>query len=612
MVAVAIMMVAGLGIAFTASENQDTSEAVIGIDDVIILILISTFIMGMVGGYMLNDIFSDHGSGSDPTARAGEANLVASSILQGVAYNNNSIKQLSQIWGLTYEHFIRYAELAASFQWSPDASYNAEDILVGSTAYQNAAVAIANSAVETSQLFHNINERLGIWNNTTQTNAYKNTMTVSWLYGTNTFGSKTAFDGYLTSTTTASSGADKVYISDVESLWVFGGPATIKSSDGTKVTLKQGENDLTSGFVPGVYTLQDGLTYAGPMVHVIDSAAASVTSGIVMKAGDQTKLAVCDPNGGVNIDGGHYTGLSIRVQPDDGSPQDANITGILTDLRSMMSSVNKTLAASNAAASAVWDIYDILGTASSYLTTLMVPDNYDNIDINSAQKELMTLVAMSQLEQLYSSGKAKIDATDFQLSSDSMTLFCRGDIRDKNGDLLYQNVIFTPLFYNKNTLLTTGNNTTDQPAIIAIWGNGQNLSGWNFTSNTKTAGTPPLEAGSTLNIYEMKLGGQFVTSASLEVRQISYIKASDWDQRIVIPIPPPPPPKTNWPPIIMIVVGIILIIIGMVVPPLRPVIYLGIILVAGGMIWLAIDYFLSHVSFWKMFGLSIGGMHELT
>jgi len=608
--AIAIMLSAGALIAIEIDDRTtDTSDAVMGWDDIAIIIIFTILIAATAYEAGLQAQHPE--SGIAQADRQGEANLVAASIAQGIGDQTNFTSNINTILNLTREHFVRYAELAASFIWGPNATYSADDILSQSGAYQNAAVAIANSSVQVSGLLNKVGERLTTWNTTTTTNIYKNNMTVSWLYGSTAFGSNSAFNGFLTSTTIASAGHDTVWISDVQSLWVFGGNATIKGSDGHVVTLSQGENDITSGFTPGLYTLQDGLTYAGPMNHVIDSTAATLAPGIVMTAGAQTKLATYDPtNKVVKVDGQNYSTLKIRVQPSDGTAQDTDVMPMLANLLSIMSTINSVLVYANSAASAVWDLFDRMGAASTFLTTLVVPDNYNNIDINQGQKELLTGIAMLQFGQMLSSDKSTIQATDFQLSSDSLTLFCRGDIYDNNGELLYKNVIFTPLFYNHETTLTTGNNSIDQPAVIAIWGSDQLLSSWNFTSNTTSAGAPPLTQGSSIYIYEMKLGNNFVNSAPLEVRHIDFIKASDWVWPTP-PVPPTPPGNSYLIQYILIILGLILVVAGLIVRPLRPIMYIGFLLIGVGVIWVVTEMLIGSFSLSHLFGLTMGGTHEL-
>jgi len=598
--AVAILMVAGIGAVFvTSDETTEEVDAFILTYAQFALILIIMFLAGMTVGVLAGMALTGDSQG-ETIARNGEANLVASSILQGAAYYTNNSKQISQIWELTFEHFVRYAELAAAFLWGPDVPYSANAILEESRAYYNGAVAITNSSAQTSQLFHQIHDRLDLWNTTPDTNAYAGKMKVSWVYGSTEFGSKTHFDGYLSSvvrnpTTTN----NKVYISDSANMWVEGGSATITDEMGSTKTLSNGWNNLTSsGFKPGIYTLQGSRTYAGPIMRIIDPQAAPVLSGVVMEADTQTRIAINDTNsGGVMIDGVYYSGLSIRVSPDSGTPQTVSVTSVFKNMQTMMGDVGTTMMYANAAASAVWNLYDIAGESSVFITTLLVPDKYHNIDINAAQKSLLTAVAMVQLGNFLSAHKEQIDATDFKLTSDSMTLFCRGDIYKNNGEILYKNVIFTPLFYTKDVTLTTGNNVTNQNALIAIWDRDKTLSSWSFTSSTKIGEVPPLHSGGSIYIYEMKYGANFVNSVFLELRDIDIIDPEKWDQ--VKPVDPGSGKDDIFWAIVMIIAGVVLIMIAAVVAPLRPLMYLGIILIILGFVM----YVMSTFSIWSLIGL---------
>jgi len=599
--AAAIIIAAAFCIVATTDDEFVEEADAIAPALVLILALVATFVVGLAAGLVLGMFLGDPAVGQEQAYRQGEANLVAQSILQGIAYYLNSTDQLVEILKLTIEHFIRYAELTAAFVWEPDKQYNANEILEGSRAYHNAAMAISNSSAQTSQLFHQISERLGIWNDTTTTNAYANKMTVAWNYGTQTLPSNSHFDGELTTVVQNATLGQKVYISNAGPMWVFGGSATLISSTGTNVTLAAGKNNM-AGFTPGIYTLQAGRSYAGPMTYLIDPNAAPIRPGIVMEAGTQTKLAVYNPSTDkVTIDGNDYSSFGLTVTPDGGTPQPptpASLLPMFRNLNKVITQMNTNLMSANSAASAVWNLYTIAGEASAFITTLIVPDNYQTININAAQKSLITAVAMVQLGNFMTAHKEQIDAEDFQLTSDSLTLFCRGDIYNKEGKLLYQNAIFTPLFYTQDVDLVKGDNLTTQPAMICIWAYDTTLSSWNFTSSTKVGEVPPLATGGTIYIYEMKLGNNFVDTAHLEIREIHLVKAQGWDQ-VRPPVPEPPAdPEVFWA-LVMIILGLLVIVVSVLIKPLRPLMYLGILLMILGGGW----YIMSSFSIWSMIGL---------
>ena len=62
---------------------------------------------------------------------------------------------------------------------------------------------------------------------------------------------------------------------------------------------------------------------------------------------------------------------------------------------SLMDTVYWTMTNSSSAASSVWGIYDKAGHASAYLSTLMVPNIYDGMEITQSQQELQRRLSVS-------------------------------------------------------------------------------------------------------------------------------------------------------------------------------------------------------------------------
>lgn len=525
-------------------------------------IIVAAFGTGMVIGDYFDPIFKDS-SQSETYARTTEASTVASSILTGKQYWVNALSNYNEIWQLTDEHWIRQAELAASFLWSSTADFDPSKIMVYSETYQNCAYMLKNASAQFNEQLSTIGERVELWNNT---DTYADQMTISWVYGNSNISSKTSFGGCCyTATTVSSESADTVFLTGGD-LWVFGGSATITATDGTTITLQQGCNDLDSisTFKAGEYDLQTGRQYAGYMLPTMTSDSASVTTGMVIQAGSTTKLATYNPTSGkVVVDGTAYSSLSIKVTPDDGTSSSAEVTNVLSNYYALVSSMRSSIIQASNAAMTVWDIYDKAGSASSYLTTLTVPDNYDNVDITQAQQEVITILALEQLSEYYTANSGAIKTGDYKMSNESLTLYCRGDIYDENNKKLYSNVIFTPFFYHSDVTLNSGVNDLTQSCIVAIWSNdGTNLSGWDGNCDINTCSLITLSSGESLDIFEMMHGGDTVSTILLEQEGIDIIQAEEMD-----PTPNPTPGSdkdTNWVKIILLVVGILGIVLGLV------------------------------------------------
>jgi len=550
-VCIAILMLAAVGMAVMVDEESTIEvDAIDPITIGIILILLTSAMLATLA-YVLLTMQDNHGN--DEWTRNMETQSVAQSIGIGLAYYRNALDNYINIWKLTDEHFIRNAEISAASLYQKDKAYNSVEVLEEAGVYLNAAYMLANSGSQVSEHFHNLNERLSTWNNTP---TYQNKMTLDWHYGSQFFGSKSNFDGWLKTSVSPIEGKDRAYISGGD-FWSFGGSATLTALNGTTVTVPEGKTDLDAlgSFSPGIYKLPTGRQFAGDMVYIIDPNAAPISSAIVMMADTNYKLATLNNNGKVIVDGSQYDNLSIRISPEGGTPIDTNVTSGLTRYTELQTAVNRTIVNVNNSASTVWNIYTAAGAVSYYLTTLMVPNVYQDINITQAQQELITKIALVQLADFTMANKEKIEAGDYQLSTDSMTLFVRGDLKDRQGNILHENVIFTPFYYGQDVDLHVGSNIQTQTAIVPIWSmTGSTLSSWSFTSSTREATMTTLNTGYEMYVYEILYDGQFVSDVHLDVKNIDII---DPQELPIDPIDPPPPGGIDWVTILCIFLGII-------------------------------------------------------
>ena len=582
--AVALLMAVAIGGAIIVDDDMtDESDAVIPA-----FVILGVFILGAVIGGVTVWLWPDEESGpNNDYTRSVEAEKVAESILAGLAYYRNALNNYDQVWKLTDEHWIRAAEITAAATWSDSKDYDPSVIMLDSGLYTNSANMMVNASAQVSEHFHSISDRLNSWNGL---ETYSNKMTLEWRYGSQKISSKTSFDGWLKSVVDVQSAdRDKAFLVGGD-FWNFGsGSATLTGSDGLTITVPSGHTDLDSipAFQAGVYELQSGHQYAGDMLYVIDSQAVPITSGIVMKAGATEKLAIYQ-NGRVVVDSASYDTLSIAVVPDGGSPQVVDISkntptdlpnSALNKFNTLMGTVNHSMAAANSAAVTMWNIYDRAGEASIYLTTLMVPNFYDNVQITQAQQEIITTLAMEQLAKYWQANGGKIKTGNYTFTEKSMNLYVRGDIIDQKGDILFRNAIFSPFYYGQDLTLTTGSNPQTQPAIIAIWDHDKNLSSWNPGANITEAQLTTTSTGHSIFVHEIMYDGQIVSSVNLDIKNIDIIDP----EQIKPIITPDPPGSSDW----IQMLCIILIILGLASVLLYPL-HKRIFLSGGGVICIII------------------------
>ena len=517
--AAAILIAAFAGTSVMVAEDDNEVEAMDPVTLAVVALAVTFTIgaaAGAAGGYIL---WHGEGGNNDDEIRGLEAQAVAESIINCVGLYGQSIQTLEQVWTLTNEHHIRQAELAASELWQEGREMLPYEILTMSGVYANSAYMLDNSAAQISALYDLVAESLDDWN---QTDTYRDKMELELNWGSGSMRTKTSFGlDFGTATVDVKSGADRVYLTTESTVWASEA-ATITDPEGNSFDLFEGFNDLSGfdGFEDDMYTLQSGVTYCGDMMAVLDQGAAPLYSGAVMQCGDETKVAIYS-DGHIIVDGRQSDSLSLTIHPEGAGSKTADITDIMGQFSSLMDTVYMTMANASSAAASVWGIYDKAGQASAYLSTLMVPNIYDGMEITQSQQELITILAMEQLASYWNDNGDQIKTDDYMMS-DSMSLFVRGDIIDSTGETLYEDVILTPFFY-QDTSISTGTFSVQRQAILAIWGTGENLSSWDGLSDSDKAALMVAEPGYSVVVYEMKNQGQMTDHADLTVNKISII-----------------------------------------------------------------------------------------
>lgn len=518
---VAILMVACIGSAVIIQDEDNEVEAVFGIDDAVFITL---FILSAVEtGWIIGDLIVNHTGDDDgqddDIVRENEANTVAESIINNITNYHTAMSGYNQIWKLTNEHFIRQAELASSEFWEKDAEFDSTLILEASGVYINSAYMLDNAASQINAMFDLVSDSLGMWNDT---EVYADRMTVELNWGSGSMSTKDSLKMSVGSAVPdVQDGHDKVFLTDESTIWASSS-TTITSDDGIELQLERGYTDLTDieGFEDGVYALGSGVSYCGDILGIIDIEAAPLYAGVVMGCEDTAKLATYD-DGGIIVDESRGSSVSLTIHPDGAESKTTDLTPILEDYSALMETINWTMTNAVSAAGSIWSIFDRAGQASVYLSTLMVPNNYEDMQLTQAQKVLITILAMEQLASYWDESSELLKEGEYVMS-DSLALFVRGDIVDSTGEVLYDDVIFTP-FYRQATTLTVGSNSVQREATIAIWGDGENLSSWDGITDASRAKLESIGSGYTLVIAEMENRGQMVNSVDLSINDIEII-----------------------------------------------------------------------------------------
>ena len=285
-----------------------------------------------------------------------------------------------------------------------------------------------------------------------------------------------------------------------------------------------------------------------------------------MQAGESQYKPDCDVTDG-NRD---YDSIFIRISPEEAdNGQSVDITAALARFQMMLNTMKSTIPQMNTSAATVWEIFTAAGESNPFLTTLMVPISYNNMRLTQEQKQLITSLALEQLYQFWKDNGTDVMQEGYQMTFDSLSLYCRGDviIRDytisgesQMRQIEYEDVIFTPLFYEDASLTVDGTNTVDEYGFIVIWGQGQSLDSFD-KSNPESAEIIFVGDGAQLDIASMKYDGKYVSSVNLEAANIEDLPPEDVD----IPGPIEIDPENDLDQIIrmaFVILGVLVMVTG--------------------------------------------------
>lgn len=535
----------------TTYEDEDDSDA-IALETLIVVAAI-TFAVGLVTGCVIGS--NDNESGNGDADRRAETEIVINSLSAGLDYYDNALAIYEDVWWNTNEHWIRQTEMVVASAWSQDRDYDSFSTLYDAAIYKNCGYMMTNACAQINEHYRSMSERLNLWN---QTETYGGKISLNFLLDSTTMTAKTEWGANLgTVARSVQDGLDTVFLSP--GMLYSDGACTITSASGHTINLSEGWNELTEskGFQSDVYSLASGNTYCGNMLPIIGKNACPLYSGMVITTDGNTKIL--SYNNGVLTDGAYqYDSLSIAISPEGSDTKTVEITSIFKSYTKLLSTIYTSMIKSNQSGQAIWQIYDKMGYASAYLTTLMVPDTYENINISTSQKSIITTLAMQQLAKDFDEHGANAMNAEYVLTDGSMMLFCRGDIMSGN-DVLYEDVVYSPIFY-KDTVLKEGTNDVDGVAFAVIWSEGQPLSTWNRSVGVQDGAIIQLATGCSVVANEIMYDDQIVRSVSLECSDIDIIDPNKIKNEIHDP--EPVNKMVKYIEMMMILAGILMILFG--------------------------------------------------
>ena len=559
-----------LAVPFTAIQLQDEEEDSEGIPVLIIPVAVYSvkllagiaglsFAAGLAVGWAVGDAV-DSGEDEDDV-RKEEAKLLARSLADGTAHYANALNNYQNIWSLTAEHWIRMAELTSSSYWTSGKAYSPYEAMTYSDAYYNSAVMLVNATNQINEQFSTVAEHIGEWNASEYSKYYGDgKMKLEFSIGDSSISAESSDEFSATMGQVVGKNNDRTVRDGRNAVYYVGGPvyaseaATMTGANGNVIELEAGWNndlpnpDAWKGY--DVYRLTPGVTYFGNFMYVKEADAAPVQGGLMINSGSDSMIVTSDGSrlydgesayaanatGETTTTTGKFDLFKLSVVPQNSEDrQSSDITAMMVYYAKLIKQIDSVISKANTAARTVWDIYDDAGSASMYLTTLNVPDTYENVEMTADQKRLLVTLYMDQLSTWWEDNDGAIKKENYRLTQDSMTLYCRGTLTmqgvDAKGDTteckVYENVAFTPIFY-KTTTLKTGTHETESQCFALVYGQCSSLSGFDVASY-EDCSLVYLGTGSKIGISEMRYGGESRTEVQLVASQVDYIKAEDME-----------------------------------------------------------------------------------
>lgn len=571
------------------------------------------FAGGFATGWFTHDMMADAPSvDMQPFARWSESNNVTTMYDVATTFTANAHKNYAQIWSMTKDHWVRQAELEAYAQWESGKDYDSNSIMLDSLVYQNHAIMNVNAVAQIDSFFDELSSVVAGWSGK---DTYDGKMSIRWDFGSRTMSSESVWDGTLISVADSDKKDAKVYISTIYDDYIAPtqnydagylynlSDSTVNISNGEKTySLAPGITHLGDmvGFESGIYTF-NGVLGGDCIAATVDSV--SLSSGLVMVSDTGTEVAIVR-DGGILVDGVSCNDVTVTLVPEDipsGSdypmPTPVSLEDVMLSYQALLDRLENTAVAANNASHAVWEIYNHANAKNHNVTTLMSSNTYDVTVLSEQMNQVLLLSAMEQLTSYYADNGENFEDLRIGLYSEGMdAIFIRGNIVDRYGNTLYEDVIYTPFFQEKDVTITNGEQyTVDQKVLVAIWNNGQDLVQWKDDGmETEGYDTVFFDDGTVLINSQLATcndkGMNNEESVTFHVSKVDYIKPG-----VVDPITTPDVEDSNAGivKLVMAIAGLLLFLYGFI-SGRYGFVAIGIALFVGGLvfsdeIWRLID-----------------------
>ncbi len=600
--AVALMLATPL-VAVAADDREETE-----VDGMVPLLIMPAFVFygnvtaALLGGLAVGSLatyvlMSSNDPDVQPYLRLMSARDVSNIMDTAAKFTDNANANYAQLWGMTKEHWIRQAELEAYAEWEDGESLDIDALLTNATLYRNAAVMSANAVAQFDYATDALEKSTERWGTD---GTYSGKMNVRFSGPLDGFsGASGHWNADMAAVADARNaiGYGYVYVGDVgrdevltveekdgspyEPGWIY------TFSDGTELsnskhiyTLNKGKHYLSDldGFEPGIYEIKNAIIAGDTLAETQRANSLDLMPGLAFRAdGGDANLAYLK-DGKIMCNGTELSDMTFRVvlaQGDypageyDNLPDAVSLNGMLESYGELLDRMALTATNAANAAGSVWGIYSAAGASSYTVTTLMNSFNYEGWFLSEGMNKAAELSAMSQLGEYWKEyGSDLKDLYVGLYSAEDMPYapFVRGSIYDEYGNLMHEDVVYTPFFQTKDVTMITGADVTvGQSTLVMIWGkaDGRSLQQWysdSVSGGTVYYGATFAGKGYKLTNTELAIckDGQSppmetVGEIKFDVTEVNFIDPNlikrDSD-------PDPEPAGTNWIFVVAMVLGL--------------------------------------------------------
>lgn len=463
----------------------------------------------------------------------------------------------TQVWGYTQMYWDRVAEVAAAALWSPDTDveplinsilndaavmesmaviYRSWESVIDTPLYGMSDIPVLNDAAGYGEM------EWGVYGDDSHHSADVTVLVDSGTYVRPRGDENKVFLSSAGSDTNPA--MNRLYV--IETM-------TFIHESGSRITLTPGVYSL-GNLADGVYTLAGGEA-VGPFVPVGSGSADTVgalaldidgTFGYIIPSGDGYVLRLGSETSQVS-DAGMYA----RYPGTDGEvTDDRSLVSVLDAWDGLLEEYEAILAATADNIRAAWMLYDTLGESGSQLPVSVWSPDLENLRLTAEQKYAVALLSMLQASELMEGGASSVEESDLRISEESLELTVVGDIIGPTGDVLAEDVVYTPFCYTEDQRIAVGGSAWTQSGFAIVWGDAET---WDGEADTEGMSLIPLDPGSVLRPDSITYMGNRVDAMYLEVKEMSMVLSEYED--VYEPTPMPEPDDTDWGMIAMIILG---------------------------------------------------------